>query len=461
MSDGLIESFSPNAPPPKEALDYFRGKEQKLGFSWQDVWQEEHIGSFTVAKALSLDVQTVIYKAVDKALVDGLPFEQFKKELIPKLQKLGWWGEVEMIDPKTGEKKLVKITPRRLQQIYETNISIAYAAGRWEKIWRTKIMFPYLAYQLGASREHRVDHREWAGLVLPVEHEFWRTHYPKNGWGCKCWVKQVTRLEYARMQKDGLTSGEFIPKLDSEGRPTGQVTPKIIAMKTEPPPTEMVEWENKRTGKKYFIPKGIDPGFAMNWGMRGGKCGDAASGKSDAKKSCSLLSKQQKLVESESDLKRAQQNLKSKVKPVADPSPAVTPETAKKLDAFDSAKVRQYTNELFADMYVEKRGKKKVTEITPIRARLSDDGLYIIIGEPGVSIQKPPVPSEEGFVAVENDVGDLVQSLEKMGFVLTAPVDYGTVEVFHVYKPMDGTPMPSAPPPKPTPKPKKPKPKPK
>ncbi len=435
------ETISPDATPPKEVLDYFRNKDQKLGFSWQDTWREEHIGSFTVAKAMSLDIQREIYTMVDKAIAQGIPFEQFKKDLVPKLQKLGWWGETVVTDPLTGEKKRVNITPHRLRLIYETNISIAYAAGRWEKIWRTKAMLPYLAYQLGASREHRQDHREWAGLVLPVTHEFWQTHYPKNGWGCKCWVRQITRSEYAKLQKNGIASGEFTQQLDSNGVPTGKVVPEIIPMKTEPPPIQMIDWTNRRTGATYSIPKGIDPGFGMNWGMRGGKCGGIGGDKADAQKSCSLLSKEQKLAESEAALTQAKRSLKSKAKPAPTAAPsAITPETAKKLDAFDSAAVRQYTNELFVDMFVEKKGRKKVTETTPLRARLSEDGLYIIIGEPGTPIKNPPVPKEEGFVPVENDVADLVQSLEKRGYKLAEPIDYDTVEVFRIYKPVDEKP---------------------
>ena len=32
----------------------------------------------------------------------------------------------------------------------------------------------------------RPQHLEWDGLVLPVDHPFWKTHAPPNGWGCRC-----------------------------------------------------------------------------------------------------------------------------------------------------------------------------------------------------------------------------------------------------------------------------------
>ena len=47
MSDNFI---------PKEALDYIKNKSLKVGFSYKDVWNEEHATAFTVAKAMQIDV---------------------------------------------------------------------------------------------------------------------------------------------------------------------------------------------------------------------------------------------------------------------------------------------------------------------------------------------------------------------------------------------------------------------
>lgn len=32
----------------------------------------------------------------------------------------------------------------------------------------------------------RPQHLAWNGLTLPKDAPFWRTHYPPNGWGCRC-----------------------------------------------------------------------------------------------------------------------------------------------------------------------------------------------------------------------------------------------------------------------------------
>jgi hypothetical protein len=41
---------------PKEALAYLKNKKLQPGFSYKDVWHEEHATAFTVAKAMQLDV---------------------------------------------------------------------------------------------------------------------------------------------------------------------------------------------------------------------------------------------------------------------------------------------------------------------------------------------------------------------------------------------------------------------
>ena len=38
--------------PPADAIEYFRQKGYAIGFSWEDVWQEEHQAAVTVAKAM-------------------------------------------------------------------------------------------------------------------------------------------------------------------------------------------------------------------------------------------------------------------------------------------------------------------------------------------------------------------------------------------------------------------------
>ena len=226
--------------PPAAVVNWFKRKKLKPSFSWVDVWQHEHQTVFTVAKATQLDLLGDIHDAVKTALENGQTLQQFKKQLTPILQKKGWWGRQEVTDPKTGEVIEAQLgSPRRLKIIYDTNLRTARAAGQWDRIQKAKRSHPYLLYTLGPSLEHRPQHAKWNRLLLPVDDLFWDTHYPQNGWGCKCRVRQVSEREYQRLKG---TSGTKAPKIKTN------------------------EWTNKRTGEIVGVPDGIDPGWAYNPG---------------------------------------------------------------------------------------------------------------------------------------------------------------------------------------------------
>lgn len=255
-------------PVPKDALDYFRNKVSVPGFDYRDIWGEEHANAFTVAKAMQTDVLEALRGALDKALSEGRALRDFAKDLTPELQKLGWWGKADLVDPKTGETVNAQLgSPRRLKTIYSANMRTARAAGQWERAERTKKALPYMLYELGPSREHRVDHVGWHGTCLPIDDPWWDEHMPPNGWGCKCRVRQVSRVEYERLTKNGVQAPDRKQEINPEtGLPTGRREKRTVPMKTTAPKTEYMEWANKRTGTVELVPSGIDPGWDTNPG---------------------------------------------------------------------------------------------------------------------------------------------------------------------------------------------------
>ena len=257
--------------PPKEALDWFRAKGVKPSFDYTDVWREEHATAFTVAKATQADILTDIRAGVDRALAEGRTFRDFAKDLTPTLQEKGWWGKKEMTDPLTGKKRVVQLgSPRRLKTIYQTNMRTARSAGQWERIQRTKAGLPYLLYQLGPSREHRQEHVGWHGILLPADDPWWETHFPQNGWGCLCWVRQVSKAEHARLQNTGVRAPDPEQEINPEtGLPTGHRMPSYVPVRTKAPDLGTRDWVNKRTGEVHTVPVGIDPGWDYNPGAVG------------------------------------------------------------------------------------------------------------------------------------------------------------------------------------------------
>ncbi len=263
--------FTFPGPVPKEALDWFRAKGFKIGFDHRDVFREEHATAFTVAKAMELDLLRDIRQAVDQALEQGKTFEQFRKALTPILQAKGWWGRKTLEDPLTGKARPVQLgSPLRLRTIYRTNLRTARAAGQWERIQRTKKSHPFLLYEIGPSREHRPEHLGWHGTLLSADHPWWRTHFPMNGWGCHCRVRQVSRREAERLRRYGAPDPGRIQEIDPEtGLPTGHIRAKKIPVRTRAPSLNRRPWVNKRTGEVQRLPAGIDPGWDYNPGAVG------------------------------------------------------------------------------------------------------------------------------------------------------------------------------------------------
>lgn len=227
--------------PPEEAVAYFKAKGYHLPstWNWQDMWQEAHATAFTVAKSAGFDILGDVHAQVLKSLEQGQTFRDFQRELTPLLQAKGWWGRKELPDPITGEVREVQLgSPRRLRTIYDVNLRTAHASGAWARVQRTKDRRPFLRYVAILDRRTRQDHRGWHGVVLPADDPWWDTHYPPNGWRCRCSVQQLGQRD---MDRYGYEVGEA-------------------------PPRPMLPWENPRTGERLLVPKGIDPGWAYNPG---------------------------------------------------------------------------------------------------------------------------------------------------------------------------------------------------
>ena len=242
----------PNKLIPQQALDYLKKKKLHPAFSYKDVWNEEHATAFTVAKAMQLDVLSDIKNALEKAVENGITFEQFKKDLKPSLMQKGWWGKRKMTDPLTGETVNAQLgSDRRLKTIYSTNLRSAYQKGQYDRTMESDA-HPYLMYRVGASVHHREQHLKWNNLILPKDDHLWNSIFPPNGYGCKCYTVAVTETRKQRYERNG------VPVYN----PDTQKTVRLPVQTTAPKPNYQ-NYFNERKGTLERIPQGITPGF--NW----------------------------------------------------------------------------------------------------------------------------------------------------------------------------------------------------
>jgi SPP1 gp7 family putative phage head morphogenesis protein len=229
MPDGAVAFAEPQpgAVPFDEAIAFFRAKLNLPTRTWTDLWQDQHAAAFSVAGAMKADLIQDLRNAVDRALADGTTLEDFRRDFAAIVKRSGWSyrGSFEW----------------RTRTILETNLRMAYAAGKWQQAQATAEDFPYLRYVAVLDDRTRPDHRRWHGTILPVGHAWWRTHYPPNGWGCRCTVQQVNERD---LKRRGWRVQPEAPRDPLVSKPVRDI-------------------DGTRTVQ---VPRGIDPGFAYNVG---------------------------------------------------------------------------------------------------------------------------------------------------------------------------------------------------
>ena len=248
----------PSSPPPdREAVSYLRDKGLRAGFSYRDIWAEEHTFDFTVAKAMDLELLGDLRDSIADAKQRGQTQEAWLREMEEMLSKRGWWGRKEMEDPVTGETVVAQLgSSRRLKTIWLVNMRQASQAGRWER-GSASTSHPYILYRVGSSREHRPEHLAWDGLLLPKDDPFWKRANPSNGYGCKCFTRFVSERAAQRYRERGIPK----PIPAGQQRPSGTKKVRTVAPKLIP-----TTWYDKRVQQTRRGFHGIDPGFEHNVG---------------------------------------------------------------------------------------------------------------------------------------------------------------------------------------------------
>ncbi|WP_137136625.1 phage minor head protein [Rhizobium sp. FKY42] len=245
--------------PPVEVTGFFDRKTATPAFSWADVWAEEHAYRFTVAKAVELDVLNAFRGTIAQAIAEGKGFDNWKPLIEKELTKLGWWQPRMVADPSgiQPERMVNFSSDRRLKTIFWSNMNSARAAGQWERAQRSKKTLPYVLYLRTTSGDPRPEHLLWVGTILPIDHPFWNTHWPPNGWLCKCQVRMISAREAERLLGTERVYGKDADGNEIRVRYTDQV----------PDLGPDLEYRNRRTGEVSMVPPGIDPGWQTNPGL--------------------------------------------------------------------------------------------------------------------------------------------------------------------------------------------------
>ena len=183
---------------PEQAIAYLKSKGYAITWNWQEMVDQAHDISFTVAKAMRLDLLSDIRGALETALQSGQTLKQFIAELQPVLESQGWWGKQVIVDSQ-GVGEMVQLgSPRRLKTIYQTNLQSAYMAGRKASMEETTDTHPYWMYVAILDGKTRPSHRALHGQVFRHDDPIWASIFPPNGFNCRCRVVALTESAVKR-----------------------------------------------------------------------------------------------------------------------------------------------------------------------------------------------------------------------------------------------------------------------
>lgn len=200
-----MELFDFTAPP-LEQIAYLGSKSPELHFDYDEIMHEAHHKAFTVAKVTKLDLLSDIQDSLITAKKEGLPYKEWQKNLKPILEKKGWLGEVEVTNPVSGEVKKIYVGSRRLKNIYDTNMRVAYAKGRYESQMQSD--GEYFYYSAILDNDTRPGHSRLHGTILKKTDPFWDINYPPNAWRCRCKVRVYSKKE---LESRGMKPSKFAP----------------------------------------------------------------------------------------------------------------------------------------------------------------------------------------------------------------------------------------------------------
>lgn len=78
-----------------------------------------------------------------------------------------------------------------LQAEYQTAKRSSQAAKQWQQFVADADLFPNLEYRTVGDQRVRDEHDKLEGVIKPINDSFWDSHYPPNGWRCRCSVRQT------------------------------------------------------------------------------------------------------------------------------------------------------------------------------------------------------------------------------------------------------------------------------
>lgn len=125
----------------------------------------------------------------------------------------------------------VEYNQRWLKTEYHHTVATANSVEQWKSFEADADLYPNLRYNAVNDARTREKHQALDGLILPINHVFWKTHNVPLDWGCRCKLEQ-TDEEPTKTVPDILVKGIFKNNAAMSGKVFGAM-PYASAMSNE------------------------------------------------------------------------------------------------------------------------------------------------------------------------------------------------------------------------------------
>lgn len=215
----------------REAIEWLRERLALPDEVFEQILREADAAARARAARIPSAMYREILEEVVKSLEEGGTMEQFREAFERIARARGWSGDNE--------------GGWRSSLIFRVQTAQARAAGRWRQIEesvKTAREPQFLRYRAVGDHRTRPEHMAWHNTVLPWDHPWWQTHFPPNGFNCRCMATLISEGQLARYN---------------------------LTVTDPPPEMNLVQRIIVQDGAYRYVdvPRGIDPGFALNFGQ--------------------------------------------------------------------------------------------------------------------------------------------------------------------------------------------------
>ncbi|MRX40389.1 hypothetical protein GJU43_13965 [Flavobacterium sp. LC2016-23] len=178
LIESYIREIFNNIPGSKDLIKYYfdlLNEGLNVGYSPTSLFYDADLAS-----ALKNDI----------ALFSAFKESSFRKQLESFLTENG-----EVVPWSKFKKKALELNveynERYLKTEYHHTVATANNVEKWKSFVADADLYPNLKYNAINDSRTREKHRILDGLILPINHPFWKDHMTPIDWGCRCDVEQT------------------------------------------------------------------------------------------------------------------------------------------------------------------------------------------------------------------------------------------------------------------------------